>query len=92
MLLQGVSYSDEHFWSTLATITYIGDDIETNPVVLTRGKKVDITSRWVDRFTNGPHGILTFCRRRGLCRKCTRIIPTAAASAGAHVTTVADRA
>ena len=37
LFTQGVAHADEHFWSTLATIKYVGNDIEKNPVVLTRG-------------------------------------------------------
>ena len=57
--LQGVAYSDEHFWSTLATVKYVGDDVEKNPVLLTRGQsKVESNARghrltftrWRDRL------------------------------------------
>ena len=37
LFTQGVAHADEHFWSTLATIKYVGHDVEKNPVVLTRG-------------------------------------------------------
>ena len=40
-----MAYSDEHFWSTLATVKYIGNDVEKNPVLLNRGQnKVGIES------------------------------------------------
>ena len=46
LFTQGVAHADEHFWSTLATIKYVGHDIEKNPVVLTRGpSQVGMTRR-----------------------------------------------
>ena len=40
-----MAYSDEHFWSTLATVKYIGNDVGKNPVVLNRAQnKVGIQS------------------------------------------------
>ena len=46
LFTQGVAHADEHFWSTLATIKYVGHGIEKNPVVLTRGpSQVGMTRR-----------------------------------------------